>query len=164
MSRSSRKCSRIISRFYAYLEIWESTISSPKFGTSIVSTAYGAYLDPAYAQNLAKPPFMRICREFENWRNLRALSGMFLQQKFCCPESFCFFWLWLHGYMTSLYRKYKKMLILLYYVVSGVLSLRSIQFSDQMASESSKIESRLNDWPLIFYLLFLYLVAVNIRT
>ena len=47
-------------------QIWESTISSPKFGTSIVSTAYGAYLDHAYAQNLAKPPFMRICREFEN--------------------------------------------------------------------------------------------------
>ena len=32
---------------------------------------------------------------------------------------------------------------------SGVFSLRSTQFSDQMASESSKIESRLNDWPLI---------------
>ena len=37
-----------------------------KFGTSIVSTAYGAYLDHAYAQNLAKPPFTRICRGFEN--------------------------------------------------------------------------------------------------
>ena len=56
---------------FSYLEIWdsqiwESTISSPKFGTSIISTAYGAYLDHAYAQNLTKPPFMRICREFEN--------------------------------------------------------------------------------------------------
>ena len=71
-------------------QIWESTISSPKFGTSIVSTAYGAYLDHAYAQNLAKPPFMRICREFENRRDLRALSGKFLQQKPCYPESFCF--------------------------------------------------------------------------
>ena len=39
---------------------------SPKFGTSTLSTAYGAYLDHADAQNLAKPPFMRICREFEN--------------------------------------------------------------------------------------------------
>ena len=29
-----------------YFEIWDS----------IVSTAYGAYLDHAYAQNLAKPP------------------------------------------------------------------------------------------------------------
>ena len=57
---------------------------------------------------------------------------------------------------TSLYRKYKNTLILVYYVGGGVFSLRSIQFSDQMASESSKIESRLNDWPLI--------VAVNITT
>ena len=33
---------------------------------------------------------MRICREFENWRDLRALSGKFLRQKSCYPESFCF--------------------------------------------------------------------------
>ena len=71
-------------------QIWESTISSPKFGTSIVSTAYGAYLDHAYAQNLANPPFMRICCEFENQRDLRALSGKFLRQKSCYPESFRF--------------------------------------------------------------------------
>ena len=50
-----------------------------------------AYLDHAYAQNLAKPPFMHICREFENWRDLRALSGKFLRQKSCYPESFRFF-------------------------------------------------------------------------
>ena len=62
----------------------------PKFGTSIVSTAYGAYLDHADAQNLAKPPFMRICRELENWRDLRALSRKFLRQKSCYPESFRF--------------------------------------------------------------------------
>ena len=62
----------------------------PKFGTSLVSTAYGAYLDHADAQNLAKPPFMRICREFENWRDLCALSGKFLRQKSCYPESFRF--------------------------------------------------------------------------
>ena len=62
----------------------------PKFGTSIVSTAYGAYLDHADAQNLAKPPFMRIYREFENWRDLCALSGKFLRQKSCYPESFRF--------------------------------------------------------------------------
>ena len=43
-----------------------------------------------YAQNLAKPPFMRICREFENWRDLRTLSGKFLRQKSCYPESFRF--------------------------------------------------------------------------
>ena len=61
-----------------------------KFGTSIVSTGYGAYLDHADAQNLAKPPFMRICRKFENWRDLRALSGKFLRQKSCYPESFRF--------------------------------------------------------------------------
>ena len=52
-----------------------------------------AYLDHAYAQNLAKPPFMCICRKFENWRNLRVLSGKFLRQKSCYPESFCFLWL-----------------------------------------------------------------------
>ena len=68
--------------------VWESTISSPKF----VNTAYEAYLDHAYAKNLAKPPFMRICREFENWRDFCALSGKFLRQKFCYPESFRFFW------------------------------------------------------------------------
>ena len=34
---------------------------------------------------------MRICREFENWS---ALSGKFLLQKSCYPESFCFLWLW----------------------------------------------------------------------
>ena len=47
-------------------------------------------MDHADAQNLAKPPFMRICREFENWRDLRALSGKFLRQKSCYPESFRF--------------------------------------------------------------------------
>ena len=62
----------------------------PKFGTYIVSTAYGAYLDHADAQNLAKPPFMCICCEFENWRDLRALSVKFLRQKSCYPESFRF--------------------------------------------------------------------------
>ena len=38
-------------------------------------------------QNLAKPPLMRICRGFENWRDL---SGKFLRQKSCYPESFHF--------------------------------------------------------------------------
>ena len=47
-------------------------------------------MDHAYAQNLAKPPLMRICREFENRCVLRALSGKFLQQKSCYPESFLF--------------------------------------------------------------------------
>ena len=37
---------------------------------------------------------MRICRGFENWRDLRALSGKFLRQKSCYPESFRFLWLW----------------------------------------------------------------------
>ena len=60
------------------LSIWESTISSPKFGTTIVSTAYGAYLHHAYAQNLAKPPFMRICREFENLRDLHLIWSVFV--------------------------------------------------------------------------------------
>ena len=49
-----------------------------------------AYLDHAYAQYLAKPPFMRICRKFENRRDLRVLSGKFLRQKSCYPESFRF--------------------------------------------------------------------------
>ena len=47
-------------------------------------------MDHAYAKNLAKPPIMRICREVENRRNLRALSGKFLRQKSCYPESFRF--------------------------------------------------------------------------
>ena len=55
-----------------------------------------AYVDHAYAQNLAKPPLMRICREFENRRVLRALSGKFLRQKSCYPESFRFLWLCLY--------------------------------------------------------------------
>ena len=38
---------------------------------------------------------MRICCGFENWRDLRALSGKFLRQKSCYPESFRFLWLWL---------------------------------------------------------------------
>ena len=37
-----------------------------------------AYLDHAYAQNLAKTPFLRICRKFENRRDLAFY-----------PESFC---------------------------------------------------------------------------
>ena len=45
-------------------------------------------------QNLAKPPLMRICRGYENWRDLRALSIKFLRQKSCYPESFRFLWLW----------------------------------------------------------------------
>ena len=69
---------------------WESTISSPKFGTSIVNTAYGAYLDHAYAQNLAKPPFMRICREFENWLDLRTLSGKFCNKNLAIRKVFAF--------------------------------------------------------------------------
>ena len=44
---------------------------------------------------------MRICREFENWR---ALSGKFLLQKSCYPESFRFLWLCLHiAYMLPIY-------------------------------------------------------------
>ena len=63
-NKVSIKCLSVNS--FSCLEIWESTISSPKFGTSIENTAYEAYLDHAYAKNLAKPPFMRICRKFEN--------------------------------------------------------------------------------------------------
>ena len=55
---------------------------------------YWAYLNHAYAQNLAK----RICRKFESWRNLRALSGKFLRQKPCYPESFRFLWLCQNGW------------------------------------------------------------------
>ena len=49
-----------------------------------------AYLDHAYAQNLAKPPLMRICREFENWRDLCALSGKFLRQNLAIRKVFAF--------------------------------------------------------------------------
>ena len=48
---------------------------------------------PCLCIKSCKPTFTRICREFENWRYLRALSGKFLWQKYCCPESFRFFWL-----------------------------------------------------------------------
>ena len=37
-----------------------------------------------------------MCREFENWCNLRVLSGKFLRQKSCYPESFRFLWLWVY--------------------------------------------------------------------
>ena len=40
---------------------------------------------------ICKHTFYAYCREFENWCNLRVLSGKFLQQKSCYPESFCFF-------------------------------------------------------------------------
>ena len=38
-----------------------------------------------------KHTFTHICREFENWCILRVLSGKFLRQKSCYPESFRFF-------------------------------------------------------------------------
>ena len=49
---------------------------------------------PCLCTKSCKPPFMRICGEFENRHNLRALSGRFLRQKSCYPESFRFLWLW----------------------------------------------------------------------
>ena len=60
-----------------------------------------AYLDHAYAQNLAEPPLMRICCEFENRRVLRALSRKFLRQKSCYPESFRFLWLCTQAIINS---------------------------------------------------------------
>ena len=53
-------------------------------------------------QNLAKPPLMRICRGFENWCDLRALSGKFLRQKSCYLESFRFLWLWRAAYYLGM--------------------------------------------------------------
>ena len=53
-------------------------------------------------QNLAKPPFRRLCRGFENVRDLHALSGNFLRQKSCYPESFRFLWLWSTGTRASI--------------------------------------------------------------
>ena len=50
---------------------------------STVSAVYSTVLPPS-----------PLCREYENWHNLRALSGKFLQQKSCYPESFRFLWLW----------------------------------------------------------------------
>ena len=58
--------------------VWESTISSPKFGTSIVSTAYGAYLDHAYAKNLANH---LLCAFVANLK-INAIYALY-------PESFC---------------------------------------------------------------------------
>ena len=40
---------------------------------------------------ICKHTFYAYCREFENWCNLRVLSGKFLRQKSCYLESFCFF-------------------------------------------------------------------------
>ena len=60
---------------------------------SLINVPCGSYLDYSYALDLASTPFTGICREFENWRNLRALSGKFLRKKSCYPESFCFLWL-----------------------------------------------------------------------
>ena len=60
---------------------------------SLINVPCGAYLDHSYAEDLASTSFTGICRDFENWRDLRALSGKFLWQKSCCLESFPFFWL-----------------------------------------------------------------------
>ena len=48
---------------------------------------------PLLCLKFANTLFTRICRKFEKWCNLRVLSGKFLQQQSCYPESFCFFWL-----------------------------------------------------------------------
>ena len=48
---------------------------------------------PLLCLKFANTLFTRICREFEKWCNLRALSGKFLRQQSCYPESFRFFWL-----------------------------------------------------------------------
>ena len=48
---------------------------------------------PLLCLKFANTLFTRICREFEKWCNLRVLSGKFLRQKSCYPESFCLFWL-----------------------------------------------------------------------
>ena len=49
---------------------------------------------PLLCLKFANTLFTRICREFEKWCNLRVLSGKFLRQQSCYPESFRFFWLW----------------------------------------------------------------------
>ena len=48
---------------------------------------FGPWLCLKFANTL----FTHICREFEKWCNLRVLSGKFLRQKSCYPESFHFF-------------------------------------------------------------------------
>ena len=45
---------------------------------------FGPWLCLKFAKTLCT----HICREYENWCNLRILSGKFLQQKTCYPESF----------------------------------------------------------------------------
>ena len=44
---------------------------------------------PCLCLKLTNTLFMRICHEFENWRDLHVLSGKFLRQKSCYLESFC---------------------------------------------------------------------------
>ena len=48
---------------------------------------------PLLCLKFANTLFTRICREFEKWCNLHVLSGKFLRQQSCYPESFRFFWL-----------------------------------------------------------------------
>ena len=97
-----------------------------------------AYFDHAYAQNLAKPPFMHICREFENRRDLRALSGKFLQQKSCYPESLRFLWLCLGTLLcpTTLLVRNK---VHLHHIISRSLSKRATLFKWETSSMSSFI-------------------------
>ena len=44
----------------------------------------------AYAQDLAKPPFMHICRKFEKWHDLRALSGKFCDKNLAIRKVLAF--------------------------------------------------------------------------
>ena len=58
------------------------------------------FLTTSLIQNIAKPPFMRIFCGFD----LRALSGKFLRQKSCYPESFRFLRLWLQCIESQTWR------------------------------------------------------------
>ena len=49
-----------------------------------------AYLDHAHAQNLAQPPFMRICRKFENRRDLAFHPESFCDKNFAIRKVFAF--------------------------------------------------------------------------
>ena len=91
---------------------------------------------------------MRICREFENWRNLRTLSGKFLRQKSCYPESFRFLWLCLYYALRAL--------LFDYYLCTCKLSLTSTWFRSSVLLQLMLLgasSSWLLNWLKTFFLL-----------
>ena len=60
-------------------------------------------------------------------RDLRALSGKFLREKSCCPESFCFFWLCPSPPLLS--RKFSVTRVLEHFLYSSYSNLESQNYA-----------------------------------